>query len=473
MKFMRFWVIVFALSIFGNLKGVTWSEPERISSVGSSPELTINNDGICWCYGIYYYPSEALGWQQLETLPLIWGKSCFDKGDTLWLVEDINFDITYTRYDGENWSGIDTVPTNVYWGEGAKITADSSGGIWVGWTTEWGYYYWDVGYNRYKDGTWDEPKPVTDTLGKDENELWSMTTDSEGRVWFGWKNYYSPEDSNETPLVTAYYDDGFWSDEHTIWTKEGVWGWCLELTPDRVGGVWALWNCQEGTSFVLTSYWDGEAWSEPDTVADAGRLGGFSPWHWGKLAVDAFGNVWAVWRQALEVSDTYGDIYYSVNSGSDWSEPEPVDDDPAADNYPDIAVDGEGRIWCAWVSTRDGGGTYAAYTTSAGIGEEGFIQPPKSTIESILPNPFKSSTTIFYSVAGRLGSKENQYVELSIFDVTGRQVKALVSNKQSPAHYEIIWNGKDDKGLRCASGVYFIKMQSNEFDANERLVLLR
>jgi len=76
-------------------------------------------------------------------------------------------------------------------------------------------------------------------------------------------------------------------------------------------------------------------------------------------------------------------------------------------------------------------------------------------------------------VAGRLGSKESQHIELSIFDVTGRKVKLLTSDKKTPGHYEIIWNGKDNRGLQCSSGVYFIRMHSSQFNANERLVLIR
>lgn len=76
-------------------------------------------------------------------------------------------------------------------------------------------------------------------------------------------------------------------------------------------------------------------------------------------------------------------------------------------------------------------------------------------------------------MAGEVGSTETQHIELSIFDVSGRQVKVLASGEQSPGHYEVTWNGKDAKGASCPSGVYFIKLHSNEFNANERLVLLR
>jgi len=64
-------------------------------------------------------------------------------------------------------------------------------------------------------------------------------------------------------------------------------------------------------------------------------------------------------------------------------------------------------------------------------------------------------------------------VELSVFGVTGRKVKLLTSDKKTLGHYEVTWNGKDTKGARCANGVYFVRMLSEEFNANARLVLIR
>ncbi|MQY71328.1 hypothetical protein GH141_05310 [bacterium] len=80
---------------------------------------------------------------------------------------------------------------------------------------------------------------------------------------------------------------------------------------------------------------------------------------------------------------------------------------------------------------------------------------------------------ISYSVANKLGSNKSQFVALKVFDATGREVKMLASGEKSPGHYEVIWNGRDNKGLQCSSGVYFVRMRSEEFNANARLVLIR
>ncbi|MBD3286257.1 hypothetical protein GF359_10830, partial [candidate division WOR-3 bacterium] len=86
-------------------------------------------------------------------------------------------------------------------------------------------------------------------------------------------------------------------------------------------------------------------------------------------------------------------------------------------------------------------------------------------LKPVQPNLVRSSATISYSVAGKLASKENRYVEISIFDVSGRKVNTLASGEYKPGYYDLIWNGTDDNGTKLASGIYFIRMHSKEFNA--------
>lgn len=51
-------------------------------------------------------------------------------------------------------------------------------------------------------------------------------------------------------------------------------------------------------------------------------------------------------------------------------------------------------------------------------------------------------------------------VELSIYDVTGRLVRTLVSETQTTGPHQVVWNGRDDAGRAVASGVYMARLQS-------------
>jgi len=87
------------------------------------------------------------------------------------------------------------------------------------------------------------------------------------------------------------------------------------------------------------------------------------------------------------------------------------------------------------------------------------------------PNPFNPCTTIEYSVAvsGR--------VTVRVYDLAGRVVRTLVDGDVEPGEHKVVWDGTTDAGLRAASGVYFLKMEtaghSDTFRATRKLVLLK
>ncbi len=84
------------------------------------------------------------------------------------------------------------------------------------------------------------------------------------------------------------------------------------------------------------------------------------------------------------------------------------------------------------------------------------------------PNPFNPTTRLGFHIA------EFGFVELTIYDVTGRTVKTLVQEKLSPGRYEVQWDGTDDAGQRVASGVYLYRLVVDHRHVQTRkMVLLR
>lgn len=69
------------------------------------------------------------------------------------------------------------------------------------------------------------------------------------------------------------------------------------------------------------------------------------------------------------------------------------------------------------------------------------------------PNPFNPKTRIKYEL------KSKAYVKLSIFDIQGKEFKALINKKQSPGNYEIEFDGGD-----YSTGIYFYKLEVNNGD---------
>jgi hypothetical protein len=84
------------------------------------------------------------------------------------------------------------------------------------------------------------------------------------------------------------------------------------------------------------------------------------------------------------------------------------------------------------------------------------------------PNPFNPSTTISYIVAAP------GHVRLFVCDAAGRVVAPLVDGHEDPGDHAIVWDGRTSTGERVASGVYFIRMETEDgFAATRKMVLLK
>jgi len=88
--------------------------------------------------------------------------------------------------------------------------------------------------------------------------------------------------------------------------------------------------------------------------------------------------------------------------------------------------------------------------------------PRVFALEQNYPNPFNPSTRISYQLPAQ------SHVTLKVFDVLGREVKALVNEEMKAGSYETTF---DASGL--ASGLYFYRLQAGEFVSTKRLLLMR
>ena len=83
------------------------------------------------------------------------------------------------------------------------------------------------------------------------------------------------------------------------------------------------------------------------------------------------------------------------------------------------------------------------------------------------PNPFNPETKIKYSVP------ESGYVKLSIYKIDGQLVRNLYTGGQLAGNYEVIWDGRNEYGNKVSSGVYFYRLQSNNFSQVRKMILLK
>lgn len=95
------------------------------------------------------------------------------------------------------------------------------------------------------------------------------------------------------------------------------------------------------------------------------------------------------------------------------------------------------------------------------------IKHPKHLTLSETPNPFGYRTTISYSLP------DKTYVNLRVYDATGRVVDDIVNTEKDAGVYTVTWNGRDDEGRNLPNGIYFCRIEASGKSLTRKLVLVR
>ena len=95
------------------------------------------------------------------------------------------------------------------------------------------------------------------------------------------------------------------------------------------------------------------------------------------------------------------------------------------------------------------------------------VFPTEFALSDNYPNPFNPETRIFYFV-----SRACQ-VRLEVFNLLGQKIRTLVNEHQTVGNREVGWDGRNQDGEEVASGVYFYKLQAEDFAQTKKMVLIR
>ncbi|MBL7129427.1 MAG: T9SS type A sorting domain-containing protein [Ignavibacteria bacterium] len=88
--------------------------------------------------------------------------------------------------------------------------------------------------------------------------------------------------------------------------------------------------------------------------------------------------------------------------------------------------------------------------------------PNKYTLHQNFPNPFNPVTNIRFDIP------RSSQVKLIIYDALGREVATLVNEKLNAGSYETDWDGSS-----YPSGVYFYRVETNEFIYVRKMVMIK
>ena len=95
------------------------------------------------------------------------------------------------------------------------------------------------------------------------------------------------------------------------------------------------------------------------------------------------------------------------------------------------------------------------------------ILPMTYNLYNPYPNPFNPITTLRYDLP------EDAIVNITIYDILGRQISILVSNQQNAGYKSVQWNATNDKGTSVSAGVYLYSIEAGDFRQTKKMVLLK
>ena len=142
-------------------------------------------------------------------------------------------------------------------------------------------------------------------------------------------------------------------------------------------------------------------------------------------------------------------------------------DATTAIDWTDPSFDG-GRVYYQITAVDFSGNESDPASPGTATAIDGPAIPKRFALHQNVPNPFNPTTRIGYDVADGGG-----VVTLRIYDVSGRLIRTLVDGVQSPGQKRTTWNGRDDRGSRVATGVYFYQLTAPGFEKTRRMVFLK
>jgi len=107
--------------------------------------------------------------------------------------------------------------------------------------------------------------------------------------------------------------------------------------------------------------------------------------------------------------------------------------------------------------------TYVRINWENIIDDEDILELPSDyELKQNYPNPFNPSTTIAFALP------KPSTVTLKLFDMFGRELATLAEGKFSAGRHQVVFDATS-----FSSGVYFYRMQANEFSQTRRLTLVK
>ncbi|MBT3635022.1 MAG: T9SS type A sorting domain-containing protein [Candidatus Marinimicrobia bacterium] len=318
---------------------------------------------------------------------------------------------------------------------------------------EWGYVAWNVDWPNDTTGyTLYEPWEVFQIGNQFKPEY-----DTDAQFWeaVGVDEYHKLIGISVLPIVdinleldeyipmeefTDNNGNGIWDDEN--WNMDSGYIPMEEFTDNDDDGIW------DKGGWVIQINWEDNMNVQPGYYLD---LNGDNIPDWG--------------------SENSIEYLYDYNLGSSYlvyEGNEIIAENLTTSNYFDYNLD-ENQYFCYSIDYQGYHFSYSApyneqcmITPDSNLSIDENIIPSEFKLFPIYPNPFNPITNIKFSLP-ILSS-----VKINMYDLIGRQIDELSYNSLSPGYHTITWDAS-----KYSSGIYFIRVNAEDYHAVQKVILLK
>lgn len=110
---------------------------------------------------------------------------------------------------------------------------------------------------------------------------------------------------------------------------------------------------------------------------------------------------------------------------------------------------------------------FTLFDTGLSTKNEDINLPKTFALNQNYPNPFNPITSIGYDLP------ENAMVEITVYDISGRNIITLLHEFQKAGSKMIAWNGTNDLGEKVPSGIYLLTLQAGNFLQTKKCLVLK
>lgn len=129
--------------------------------------------------------------------------------------------------------------------------------------------------------------------------------------------------------------------------------------------------------------------------------------------------------------------------------------------------------WYYWLEVKNLNGVsdfFGPISVTISDGTGSTVVPVNTSLSTVFPNPFNPGGT-YLTGTFQLNKAEN--VLVAVYNIKGEKVRTLTTGAKNAGTYPISWNGFNDNGKMCPTGVYYLVLKTGDSITTRKVVMIK